>query len=114
MVDLNNRMSYVVGEVTHSYWPRRSVQFTLVLVPTPGVISPDPDTIEQYGVNHMIYFSAVHEPERTVCLALHGKSTAELKAWILDQWGKYKIDPATCETQLRPIFEYVTQVGLAP
>jgi hypothetical protein len=111
MIDLNNNMSYVIGDVMFGYWPKKYVQFSVVLVPTPGAIAVDPDTLEDYGINRSIYYGTAHEPEKTICLALLGKGTNVLKQWMLSEFAKYKVNPETSETQLRSIFDSVVAVG---
>jgi hypothetical protein len=112
MVDLKNNMSVVVSEIIHAFWPKKFVQFCVMLVPTPGSTAPDPDTIEKYGVAYTIFFSHSTPSERALCLALLGKSVADIRQWVLAEWQKYKTDPATAEGQLRTVFEYVASVGL--
>jgi hypothetical protein len=114
MIDLANGMSYTLGDVSHGFWPRKYVQFTIILVPTPGAIAPDPDVVEKYGINNAIFFSTDHEPERTHCLALLGKNVTVVRDWVMAEWAKYKVSPTSAWTPLIPVFDYVAEVGLAP
>jgi len=113
MINLNNNMSYVLSEITHCYYPRKFIQFNIMLVPTPGTIAADPDDIPEYGINHGLYFGTVHEPARSVALALLGKNYNTIKEWVFGEWAKYKAG-TEYETQLAPIFENITAVGVKP
>lgn len=114
MIKLANGMSYVLGDVVHGYWPRKFIQFSVVLVPTPGEVAPDPDTIEKYGSLHALYFGTHQDPEKSICLSLHGKATSVLRDWILAEWEKYKVDPASPWFNLLPIFDDIAAVGVKP
>jgi hypothetical protein len=111
MINLNNNMSYVISEITHCYYPRKFVQFSIMLIPTKGSIAADPDEVPGYGINHMIYFGTDHEPERTTALSLIGKNYNTIRDWVLGEWGKYKTS-LEYNKQLSPIFENITAVGI--
>jgi len=114
MVDLNNGMSVVIADVVNAYWPKKFIQLSVMLVPTVGAPSPDPDTIDKYGVNYSVYFALANPDEKATCQALLGANIATIRQWILAEWQKYKADPATANGQLIAIFNYVASIGVKP
>jgi len=111
MFKLANAMSFVLAAVTYGMYPRKFVQLEITLVPTPGASAPDPDTIEKYGVNHALFFTATNADTKAVARTLLGEPASTVRQWIKAEFAKYTAGEAY-EMQLAPIFEYISEVGL--
>jgi len=111
-IDLANGTSFVLSGISYDYYPRRSVRIEITLIQTPGDVAVDPETIDMFGAHHAIYFSVMDPLAKATCLALIGRNTATIGQWITNEWQKYLTDIDTCETQLKPIFDYANLIGL--
>lgn len=114
MFKLANGMSFVLAALSYGFYPKKFVQIEISLVPTTGVVAVDPDTIDKYGTNWALYFDTAHDATKTIAKTLLGANFDGVKQWIVSQWQAYKVNPANVETQLKPIFEYATSVGVKP
>jgi len=109
MIDLQNNLTLRHIRLSYEFFPRRWVGLDFQLIPTVGTqVTGSADEFRVFTLQ----WHEDNAGDGSVVDFLIGKSAAEVKAAILQQWQAYRADADSVNAQLRTLFDYVASVGI--